>query len=327
MTPTAKNRCLQLVEPGRLHLLERSLPAIGPGERLLRVTHCALCRTDAKMFRHGHRDLLLPRVLGHEICARESTTGELCVVWPGTACGVCRQCRAGHENLCPQMRILGFHRDGGLAEWLVAPEASLLPIPPGLPGDLACLAEPVACALNALQQLKLRAGERTLIYGAGPVGLMMSIAAVTAGAPTWIDDQNPHRLFLGGDLREQLGIGVEAEDNPAAFDIVINAAPAVETFSKGLRKLVDGGRYCLFSGLTDHPACPVEALNEIHYRQLLVIGAYGCTVAHMRQALELIRQNQQWLRALITRRISLDEAATALPTVLRSETMKLIVTF
>jgi len=327
LPPTAKIRCLQLLQPGCLDLSERSLPAAGAGERLLRVTHCALCRTDAKMFSSGHRDLVLPRVLGHEICGRDESSGATFVVWPGTACGVCRQCQAGRENLCPQMRILGFHRDGGLAEWLVAPEASLLPVPPDLPGELACLAEPVACTLNALQQVKLCAGKKILIYGAGPVGLMMAIAAVKAGSKTWINDKNPSRLHLSRDLRNQLGIGVEAEESSEAFDVVINAAPAAETFSRGLRKLVSGGRYCLFSGLTDDVAMPISALNEIHYRQLQVSGAYGCTSAQMKQAVELIWQNQDRFRPLIARQIGLDEAAAALPAVLQSETMKLIVAF
>lgn len=327
MPPPHRTRCLQLLRPGCLELSERPLPAAGPGERLLRVTHCALCRTDAKMFNSGHRDLVLPRVLGHEICGRDEANGETFVVWPGAACGVCEQCRAGRENLCRQMRILGFHRDGGLADWLVAPETSLLPVPSDLPGELACLAEPVACTLNALRQVKLSAGERTLIVGAGPVGLMMAIAAVTAGASTWISEKNPSRLQFSRDLRDRLGIGVETEESVQAFDVVINAAPAAEAFSRGLRKLAGGGRYCLFSGLTDDSVVPIAAVNEIHYRQLQVCGAYGCTTGQMKQAVELIRHNQGRFRSLIGRRISLDQAAAALPAVLRSETMKLVVAF
>lgn len=327
MPPPAKIRCLQLLQPGRLNLSERLLPAAGPGERVLRVTHCALCRTDAKMFSSGHRDLVLPRVLGHEICGRDDASGEAFVVWPGAACGVCEQCRKGCENLCRQMRILGFHRDGGLAEWLVAPETSLLPVPPDLPGELACLAEPVACTLNALQQVKLCAGERILIIGAGPVGLMMAIAAVVAGARTWISEQNLNRLRFSKDLRDQLGIRVEVQESAQTFDVVINAAPAADAFSSGLRKLVSGGRYCLFSGLTDDPTVPIAALNEIHYRQLHLTGAYGCTPAQMKQAVQLIRHNQDRFRSLLARRISLEETAAALPAVLRSETMKLVVVF
>lgn len=327
MPPPDKIRCLQLVKPGCIHLIERSLPEAGPGERLLRTTHCALCRTDAKMFITGHRDLVLPRVLGHEICGRDEASGEAFVVWPGLACGACRQCRAARENLCEQMRILGFHRDGGLAEFLLAPEACLLPVPPDLPGELACLAEPVACALNALQQVKLSSDESILIYGAGPVGLMVGIAAVAAGARTWINEKNPNKLHLSRGLRDQAGIKIETEEDIEAFDIIINAAPAAEVFSKGLRKLVSGGRYCLFSGFTDDLAVSNEALNEIHYRQLRVTGAYGCTAGQMQQAVELIWQNQDLFRSLIERQIALDEAARALPAVWKSETLKLIVTF
>jgi len=306
-------------------LIDRPFPEADDGESVLRVTHCAICRTDAKMFKNGHRDLVLPRVLGHEICGCDYVTGETFVVWPGISCGVCKKCHEGHENLCSKMRILGFHRDGGFSQFLVVPRSSLIPVPPNLPGELACLTEPVACALNGLRQVHLREGEKLLIYGAGAVGLMLGIAATAAGAETWLTEKNVHKLQLSRQLRNKLAIKIAEEGEK--FDMVINAAPTLETFTQGLKKLMSGGRYCFFSGLTDESMTPTEAINEIHYRQLQVIGAYGCTTTQMKEAVELISKEPTLFRCLIERQIGLEQVEPALEAILDNQVLKVIIEF
>ncbi len=104
--------------------LEYSSTAPAPQEKdnhvVLEVACCAICRTDAKMWNQGHRDLALPRVPGHEIAGFDNS-GKLFTVWPGQACGQCRYCREGRENLCEDMRIIGFHSDGGFARFVSVP--------------------------------------------------------------------------------------------------------------------------------------------------------------------------------------------------------------
>ena len=83
------------------------------GYSQFQVLCCAICRTDAKMWEQGHRDLVFPRVLGHEMVVSDKN-GNRYVVWPGKSCGLCRYCRNGRENLCEDMKITGFHHDGEL---------------------------------------------------------------------------------------------------------------------------------------------------------------------------------------------------------------------
>lgn len=321
-------KCLQLERPGRLHLLRKSLPAPEAGEVLLRVLHCALCRTDAKMFQQGHRDLQLPRVLGHECCGLDPETGERFVIWPGSSCGDCERCRSGEQNLCRDMRIVGFHRDGGLAEFLAAEKTSLIPVPPALPSETACLAEPLACALNALDQAALGKGDRLLIYGAGPVGLLMALAAASMGVDTAVAERRPEKLLRTEEFRAMLGIRVETTGNPSEYDAVINAAPATETFTDGLAKLRPGGCFCLFSGLSDATATiPIHAINDIHYRQLRVTGAYGCTLEQIRQAVGLLSTHRLQAGLLIERKIHLEQVPEVIPEVLSGNTLKLVVEF
>lgn len=318
-------KSLMLESPGRLTLADGPVPEAGPRERLLQVTHCAVCRTDAKMWSMGHRDLTLPRVLGHELCAVAPGSTERFVVWPGTACGSCTYCSRGLENLCSSMRILGFHRHGGFAEFVAAPVESLVPVPPELPGEIACLAEPLACTLNALDRVQAAEGERILIYGAGPVGLLMALAARARGALPFLHEINGPKLARSHDFRRRIGAELHRADIPGNYDAVVNAAPAWETFAAGLGHLAPGGRYCVFSGFPVHDTVPSELVNEIHYRQLSVSGAYGCTRDQMRAAVGILLGHREAAEKLIEGIIALPQVADAFASVLSGTVLKVVV--
>ena len=153
---------------------------IEPGFVKTAVLCCAICRTDAKMWEQGHKDLVFPRVLGHEMVVKDQT-GQRYIVWPGKSCGVCRFCKTGRENLCKDMKITGFHTDGGFADRVVLPEESLIPIPDDLSTHVACFAEPVGCVINAFEKLSFKKNNRILIYGSGTMGLITALYAQHLG--------------------------------------------------------------------------------------------------------------------------------------------------
>jgi threonine dehydrogenase-like Zn-dependent dehydrogenase len=319
-----KMKALRLEKIGALALTEIPVPDEAGGTALVKVSHCAVCRTDAKMWRIGHRDLRLPRVLGHEICGVLTATGRRVVVWPGRACGCCRACRTGAENLCSAMRITGFHEDGGFAEYVRAPESSLLAVPENLPGEIAALAEPLACAVNAVAQLGVADGESVLIFGAGPVGLLAAVAVRARGARPFIHEIHPERRRQTRPFCRM----IEAPARPeVGVDAAINAAPSTAAFTEGLSALKSGGRFCLFSGLTDGRSVPAAVLNEIHYRQLRVSGAYGCTRGQMACALDILSDFRQAAEWLIEARIPLSAVPSVLPRIAEGRAMKMIVTF
>jgi L-iditol 2-dehydrogenase len=317
-------KALRLENIGVLELKESPVPQAGVDKTVLKVTHCAVCRTDAKMWRIGHRDLVLPRVLGHEICGVSEKLGQRVVVWPGQSCGQCDMCLKGSENLCRGMRIIGFHEDGGFAEYVRVPESSLVAVPDDLPGDVAALAEPVACAVNAVRQAEVAAGEDVLIYGAGPVGLLTAVAVRARGARPFLKEINPLRLVQTETFR--LKIGARTSEK-RAYDVVVNAAPSTDTFTDGLSHLADGGRFCLFSGLTDNRNVPASVINEIHYRQLRISGAYGCTRAQMESALKIISDFRHEVEWLIEARVTLAAVPSVLPKIADGLALKTIVEF
>ena len=320
-------KALFLERPGILQLRDAPLPEPDSGEVRVRVTHCALCRTDAKMWQQGHRDLVLPRVLGHEICGFREETGERFAVWPGKSCGNCPQCRHGAENLCPHIQIVGFHCDGGLAEAVSVPRSSLIPIADNVSGDLACLAEPLACSLNALEQAQLRAGEKVLIYGGGPVGLMMARVGSSMGAEPLIVENNPLRIQQTETFRMRLGLNAVPQYGGLSSDLVVNACSSLDAFRQGLPQLRSGGRFCLFSGFPDEAEASASLLNEVHYRQLKVVGAYGCTRRQMARSLGIIEAHSEALTLLIEERITLEAVPSGLPRILLGQALKVVVVF
>jgi 2-desacetyl-2-hydroxyethyl bacteriochlorophyllide A dehydrogenase len=214
------------ISRGRRALLveDVSLPEPGPGEVRVRVTACGVCGTDLHLFHAG----LLPVGLtpGHEIAGTVDRTGpgvsnfasgDPIVVEPLRTCGQCRECRAGRDSICSEMRLLGLHESGGMAEYVVVPAHRLFRVPRGLDPRIAALAEPVAVVLHGLRRAGFAAGQRVLVLGAGTVGLLGVLAARALGAgEVWLAARHPHQADLGRALGATRVL-TEAEATPAAL--------------------------------------------------------------------------------------------------------------
>ena len=314
-----------LTKPGRGGVAEVRSPVAGRHDTLLRVRACALCGTDAKAWAHGHRDLRPPRILGHEICAEDPRSGRRFVVWPGSGCGSCGNCVSLNGSLCQSTRILGFHRDGGLAERLAAPTASLVPVDDAIPDALAALAEPTACALNGIETAFVKRGDRVLIVGGGPVGLLAALAARDASAEPFVLEARSERLDRSAEFRERLGIQAGTEPPRGEFDAALNAAPDPAGVDRPLALLRAGGHFAFFSGMPSDAGVPARTLNEAHHRRLTVHGAYGCTRDQMVKALAVIGAHREAAASLVDAEIPLDDVTDALPRLLAGDAMRLVV--
>ena len=179
----------------RLDLCEEEpiVKTTGAGAELFEVLACGICRTDAKMWEQGHRDLIFPRVLGHEFVVRDGS-GVRSVVWPGNCCGECGYCTSGRENLCDEMKITGFHTDGGFASSVWLDRKNVIPLPDELDSQLACFAEPVGCVINLFEKANYHRGDQVLIYGAGTVGLIIALYATHLGMAPCLIEKNETKI-------------------------------------------------------------------------------------------------------------------------------------
>jgi L-iditol 2-dehydrogenase len=326
-------------EVGAYESAELPVPAPGPGEALIRVSVTGLCRTDLKIIRHGHRDLTLPRVPGEEVvgevvrlgpapelsaaatvgpegaaaAAYPVAVGDRVYVYPGVWCGVCPSCRRGAENLCRQMRIMGFHRDGGFAEYVAAPLQSLIPVPPGLNDEAAVFAEPLSCCLNALELGGVGEGDTLGIWGGGPAGTLLSRAGALRGAEIMVIEPDERRRALAG--------GHAAP--PGTVDVAIVAIGAPEAYLEAIAALAPRGRLVVFSGLLPQADASLHlSLNSLHYHEHTVVGAYGCCFRHGEAALSLLGSGRLRVDDLISHRLPLCDLEHGLDIVARRTGMK-----
>ena len=257
--------------PGRaLRSATLADPEPGPGEVLLGVAACGVCRTDLHVFDGELADPELPLVLGHQIVAHVLAGGErfaagerVGVPWLGWTCGVCRYCRSGRENLCDRARFTGYQMDGGYAQRTVADERFCFPIPAGYP-DLQ--AAPLLCAgLIGYRTLKL-AGDapRVGLYGFGAAAHIVCQVAVHEGrrvfAFTRAGDESTQRFAL------ELGAewaGAAPEAPPEELDAALIFAPVGELVPAALRAVAKGGTVvCGGIHMSDIPRFPYELLWE-----------------------------------------------------------------
>jgi len=306
---------------------EGSVPQEKKGNSILSVICCAVCRTDARMWRQGHRDLALPRVLGHEIAAVDRATGQVYAVWPGQACGHCRYCRDNRENLCEDMRIIGFHADGGFADYVSVPEDSLVPVEDSIDPHILTFAEPVACVLNGLERLAPATGERVVIYGGGLLGIIAALAFCERGCLVTVVEQSQEKIGRLQSLCRENGIELCKDTVAADFDIAMNCCDSHIAFCLCISKLRKGGRLTFFSGLQKNEEIETNLLNLIHYKELELFGAYGPRRNHIVQAIPFLKYQQNNLKQLIERVIRPDEVESVLPHILSGDALKYIVEF
>lgn len=317
-----------LKAPGVMELDDYPDPVTPKGGALLKIMACAVCGTDLKMREQGHRDLDLPRVLGHEMVGRiveidsdsYLTEGDEVQLWPGIACGKCRPCRRDADNLCPDIKIMGFNCDGGFAQLLALPRQSLSCgvnlLPTGTDPGLAALAEPLACCINGQEQACVCRGDRVLILGGGPIGALHALLAeYQAAEKIIIAEKKPDRIRLLRkhtsavvvDLAEESGTAILAEEiGKAGVDVILTATPEVRVDGDLIKLLSPGGRVCVFSGPAPGNYQEMIDLRSIHYHELAVVGAYGCTSRQNRQAVELLTSGKIKAGWLITKKTNLD---------------------
>lgn len=319
-------KALVLTGKKEITLIDRPRTSLQKNEVALRVAASAICRTDAKMWQSGHRDLVLPRIPGHEICGYlEENPEQLYTVWPGSACGSCSACRNGRENLCPEMQIIGFHRDGGFAEILNVPASSLLEVPKGLKPSVATLAEPLACAIHGIKQSRTTGNDRVLVYGAGTLGILISLAAIDRGACVVLTDPDAEKIGKSAGFRALHDIETDGICPSGSFDVVFNAAAPADILSCGIHRLAPGGRFCLFSGLAGIPQHPEVIFHELHYRELELIGSYGCTMQDMQDALVLLDRYRNDIGFLVDRELQIEEVPTMIGSLLEGKRFRHVI--
>lgn len=261
-----------LERPGtRLRLEQISVPAPGPGQVLLEVHACGICRTDLHVVDGELTEPKLPIVLGHQIVGvvleagegveRPSVGDRVGVPWLGWTCGECVYCRTGRENLCDRARFTGYQIDGGYADYTIADSRFCLPIPDGYP-DLQ--AAPLLCAGLIGYRCLRAAGDapRLGIYGFGSAGHILIQVARHRGQRVFAFTRpgDDAAQAFATELRADW-VGPSDALPPEPLDAAIIFAPAGELVPAALRAVAKGGIVvCGGIHMSDIPTFPYSIL-------------------------------------------------------------------
>ncbi len=254
-----------------LHLREVPIPEPGPGQVLVKVHACAVCRTDLHVIDGDLPNPKLPLIPGHEIVGSVAKLGagverfrlgdRVGIPWLGWTCGTCRYCRSGRENLCDFARFTGYHIDGGYADYTVADARYCFPIPAGYPDVQAA---PLLCAgLIGYRSYRFAGqAERIGFYGFGAAAHLLIQVARYQGRKVYAFTRPGDTA--GQEFARQLG-AVWAGDSdarpPEELDAAIIFAPAGSLVPQALRAIAKGGTVvCAGIHMSDIPAFPYALL-------------------------------------------------------------------
>jgi propanol-preferring alcohol dehydrogenase len=259
------------IDSAPLRMVYLPIPEPGPGEARVRVSCCAICRTDLHVIEGDLAPRKMPVVPGHQIVGRVDALGPECSrlkigqraggAWLRHTCGQCSFCTAGRENLCEQSRFTGYHADGGYAEYAILPEAFAYEIPEAF-SDVD--AAPLLCAgiigYRALKRSQLPAGGRLAIYGFGSSAHVVIQIALHRGCEVYVVTRDTQHQ----DLARQMGAawaGGRAEEMPVKAHSAIIFAPVGSLVPPALEKLERGGTLSL-AGIY---MTPIPELNYERY--------------------------------------------------------------
>jgi len=320
-------KAVRLVAFGKLlHMQELPLPVVGDRDVLVKVKAAGICHTDAH-YRAGITSAIrIPRTLGHEIAgiveqAGRSVNGvrvgqRVCVHYLAT-CGDCPYCSSGHDPFCPSGQMIGKDRDGGYAEYVLAPARCAVPLPDDIPFEHgAVLMCSTSTSYHALRKARLNAGETVAVFGAGGLGLSAIQLAQAFGAPeVYAVDINDEKLDRAGRLGAVPIKG--AEGDPVAeirrltggkgVDVALEMAGLPLTAKQAIQSVGILGRAVLV-GLSAS-TFDVKPYPDILGREVEIIGSSDHLLSELPPVLDLARRRLIDLSDVITRTVPLDADA------------------
>ncbi len=300
-----------------LQLREVPTPEPGPGEILVRVSVCGVCRTDLHVVEGELPNLALPLIPGHQAVGTvnqvgadvtERTVGErVGIAWLQHTCRVCEFCTSGRENLCERARFTGYQVDGGYAAYALVPAAFAYPIPPIFTDEEAA---PLLCAgiigYRALRLSGIQPGQRLGLYGFGASAHIAIQIARQWGCRVYVSSLKPEHQRLAHELGAAW-VGGATESPPDKLHSSIIFAPAGELVPPALRALERGGTLAL-AGIH---LTPTPSLD--YYREIFGERVIRSVPANTRQdGLDLLREAAAIPLKPHTVRFSLEEANRAL---------------
>ena len=281
-------KAAKLIKPGTIVISEEKMPQIeNEHEVLVKVRAVGICGTDIHIFEKGREDVLLPRILGHELAGevvetghgvRKIQVGDHVVLDPVFSCKTCKICRRGQSNVCTNVKCYGVQMDGGFQEYIVVEEEHLYAFSPQISWKQAAIAEPFSIGANIVSRGMVSAEDHVVVIGSGTIGLCAAQAAKWTGARVLVSDVEDRKL----DIAKKAGIDMTVNSaktsleeavekfSPGGADVVIDAVGTAALVECGIRLTAPGARVVVI-GFDNKPVeIPPSVTTK---KELMIIGS------------------------------------------------------
>lgn len=320
-----------------------AVPAIGPGEVLVRIDTCGICGTDLKKIHTGSHPA--PRVFGHEMAGTIAAVGaevsgfavgDRVMAFHHIPCGRCFYCKKHTFAQCEQYKLVGTTAGvgepagGGFAQyirvmdWIVGDgvtPAGLIKVPDDIPFEQAAFIEPVNTCFKAVQMLRLEPDDTVLVIGQGSIGILLAALAHQTGATVLTSDMYPERHAIAAqygldhplDARGDVVAACRAATEGRGADVALVAVGSDALIAQAMAAIRPGGRVMLFAS-TQHGTAAFDPA-AVCMDEKTLMGSYSASVAIQQAGIDLVfegyRSGRLDLTHLISHRFTLEEAAEA----------------
>jgi threonine dehydrogenase-like Zn-dependent dehydrogenase len=274
-------------------------PEPGPGQLAFDIALTGICGSDLHPYRGHAGPRVPPLVLGHEAVGTvPGRPGERFVLFPLVGCGECAGCVRGEVNLCSTRGLVGLDRQGTFADRVVVGADALAPVPAEMDDRVAVLCEPLATPVSALRYAGATAGDRVVVIGGGPIGLLAVHACVVGGIDATLVEPVAERRAFGAALGASATFASVEEVAGYEADLAIDAVGIEATWQAGIAAVRMGGTVTIVGlGQAEGRFSAGDAVR----RGITVRGHYGYTRADFDAALRLLATHPpslDWVRSL-----------------------------
>jgi L-iditol 2-dehydrogenase len=304
----------------------------------LKVSACAVCGYDVRVFRNGHRKVSPPVILGHELCGKIQkdimvgdgmtiNSGSRVSVCPLIPCLHCPYCQVGDYNLCMNLKEIGSTSDGGFAQYVTIPEelikiGGLVPVPDSLTDEEAALLEPLACCLNSFSHmLPFAKGSSVVIIGDGPMGLIhLQLFKRLSSSTVAIVGKVPSRMekakAMGADAvfaysRETVADVLEFTGASSGAGAVVIATSNPTVLELATKVSGRNSKINVFAGMPSGQTFLLD-VNWLHYNQISITGTFSSTPKILEEATRIAADKTIDLSTIVTHKYSLPEIEKAI---------------
>lgn len=319
-------------------------PVLNNNEVLIRVEYCGICGSDLFVCSGNHPRVQPPTIIGHEFSGviaeinsfyqnLDLEIGDRVAVRPTYPCGRCEACKKGLSNICRKLALIGIDTDGGFAEYVKVPLDNVIKVSDQVDYDEIAMVEPLAVAVHAVSRSSIKIGDKVLVLGGGPIGLLIASVLKIAGASQIIVSEiNPYRLekvrTLGftaiNPQEEDIFKEVEKITNGIGVDLLFDAV-GVPITAKQSAKLVKIQGEIIIVGVFEEPA-EFDFLSFMNKEQR-AIGVRVYTEDDVKKAVELLENKQLDVKPLISHILKLEDILEGFKMIqTNARAMKILVT-